>query len=108
MVSSSALYSRESRVRVCAASLSSQTLEGGEDGCGPLGRPERPSGKSPAAARREAPAQLGLDQPEDEQRQADYADQRLDAIVVVEEDRPHSHRASELRQPGQRTGQPFA
>src|SRR6201998_257203 len=37
----------------------------------------------------EGGAQVGFDEPVDEQGDADDGDQRLDAVVVVQEDRPH-------------------
>jgi hypothetical protein len=69
-----------------------EALERGEDAAGG-GRARASLGQEPGQLLViELSAQLALDQAEDEQRQPDDADQRLDAVIVVEEDRPHSQR----------------
>ena len=56
----------------------------------PVGLAARPSGSSPGSCwlGAERGAGLGFDQPEDEQADPDDAEQRVDAVVVVQEDRP--------------------
>ena len=55
----------------------------------PVGLAARPSGSSPGScwSVAERGAGLGFDQSEDQQRDPDDADQRVDAVVVVQEDR---------------------
>ena len=55
----------------------------------PVGLAARPSGSSPGSLLvvAERGAGLGFDEPEDQQRDPDDADQRVDAVVVVQEDR---------------------
>jgi hypothetical protein len=66
-----------------------EALEGGED-VAAGGRPGAAFGQEPGELLvAEAFAQFGFDQAEDEQREPDDCDERLDAVVVVEEDRAH-------------------
>ena len=55
----------------------------------PVGLAARPSGSRPGSCSSSpsASAELGLDQPEDQQRDPDDAGERVDAVVVVQEDR---------------------
>ena len=55
----------------------------------PVGLAARPSGSRPGSCwwSPSAGAGLGFDEAEDEQRDSDDADQRVDAVVVVQEDR---------------------
>ena len=65
-----------------------ESLEGGEDvAAGGLGGAAFGQQAGELLVVAERVAGLGLDQAEDQQREADDADQRVDAVVVVEEDR---------------------
>ena len=67
-----------------------QAVEGGQHGAGGgLGGAAFGQDAGQWGVRAEGGAQVGFDEPEDEQGDADDGDERLDAVVVVQEDRPH-------------------
>jgi hypothetical protein len=70
-----------------------KALEGGEDAArgGPGGSPLGEQSVE-VLVRPEGMAKVGLDEPEDHQGEPDDADQGVDAVVVVQEDRSDSQR----------------
>ena len=66
-----------------------RALEGAQD-VPARGRAGAPLGEKPGELLvAEAPAQLGLDEAEGEQHEPDDRDERLDAVIILEEDRAH-------------------